>query len=103
MSAIASKKTEKLDGPEKILFYMSFVFLGTIVVILILVALFSWDLFSTNVLAPIIYFLILTGLVLSFGTLLKEVPNSKKLILNWFYGFISLSFIIGIVLGVFMW
>ena len=103
MSAIASKKAEQEKGPEQILFTMGFVFLGTIVVILILTLLFSWNFFSTNVLGPIIYFLLFSGLTFGFGSLLKETSYSEKIIKNWFFGFFGISIIIGIVLGAYMW
>lgn len=103
MSAIASKKAEQSKGPEQILFTMGFVFIGTILVILVLTLLFSWDFYSTNVLGPIIYFLILTGLVFGFGSILKETSFSEKIIKNWFYGFIGISVVLGIFLGAYMW
>ena len=103
MSAISSKKAEQQDGPEKILFYMGIVFIAIDIVISILAIVFSWSFYSTNVMALLIYFLILSGLSFGFGSILKESGYSKKLILDWFYGLIAISIIIGVVLGAFMW
>ena len=102
MSTISSKKAEQQEGPEKILFYMGIVFIAIDIVIFFLALIFSWDFYTTNIMALLIYFLILTGLSLGFGSILKESGYSKKLILNWFYGLIALSIILGVVLGA-MW
>ncbi len=103
MSAISSKKAEQQDGPEKIVIYMGIVFIAIDIVISILAIIFSWSFYTTNVMALLIYFLILSGLSFGFGSILKESGYSKKLILDWFYGLIAISIILGVVLGAFMW
>ncbi|MHA1519054.1 MAG: hypothetical protein ACTSRK_02615 [Promethearchaeota archaeon] len=103
MSAISSKKSEQQEGPEKILFYMGIVFIAIDIVISFLAIIFSWNFYSTNVMALLIYFLILSGLSFGFGSILKESAYSKKLILNWYYGLFAISIILGVVLGSYKW
>lgn len=103
MSVISSKKADQKEGPEKILFYMGYVFFIADAVISILTLILGWTFLTQNVMILLIYFLLLAALSFSLGSILKDNAYSPKIIKNWFYGFIGLSILLGIILGAYMW
>jgi hypothetical protein len=104
MSTIAAKKgQQKKTGPETILFYSSGVFLIAIGIELILYLIIKFPLNGT-IMWPLIYCLMMAGLMLGVGTYIRENRADTEMILrNWFFSMILLSILSGIAYGAYIW
>ncbi|MHA1584573.1 MAG: hypothetical protein ACTSVU_09450 [Promethearchaeota archaeon] len=102
MTMIAPTKVQQKKGPDSIFIFMgmTFILLDIVLLIVFLVLGTSFDL---TFMTPILYFLMMAGIMLGMGTYLREHGNDLTKFNNWFYGIIVIGILVGAILGAYMW